>query len=209
MADNGQSERGFDQGRETLGREYGKALLGAAQSSGVVDRVLEELESLVDDVLNKLPQFDATLSSPRVDVAEKLRMIDQAFSGKMTPTLLNFLKILVDHGRFGSIRTIRRAARKLFNELRGRMEVTVRTATPLSDPLRQTIVDRLKGQLGKEVELKAVVQPELLGGIVVQIAAWPWKPLCNRSADRPNGLRRPDESKVLDILAPLEVSQLR
>jgi F-type H+-transporting ATPase subunit delta len=169
MADNAQSEGAFDQGREHLGHEYGKALLGAAQKAGEIDRVLEELESLVDDVLNKLPQFDATLSSPRVDSAEKVRMIDAAFKGKMSPLLLNFLKVLVKHDRFGSIRAIRRAARKVYNELRGRMEVTVRTATPLSNPLRQTIVDRLKAQLGKEIDLKTQVDPELLGGIVVKI----------------------------------------
>ena len=169
MADNGQSEGGFDQGREHLGHEYGKALLGAAEKSGAVDRVLEELESLVDDVLNKLPLMDATLSSPRVDLNEKLQLIDTAFKGKMSPVLLNFLKVLVEHGRFGSIRAIRRAARKVYNELRGRMEVTVRTATPLSNPLRQTIIDRLKAQLGKEVDLKTQVDPDLLGGIVLKI----------------------------------------
>jgi F-type H+-transporting ATPase subunit delta len=169
MADNAQSEGGFDQGREHLGHEYGKALLGAADKAGVVDRVLEELESLVDDVLNKLPLFDATMSSPRVDVAEKLRMIDQAFKGKMAPLLVNFLKLLVEHGRFGSLRAIRRAARKVYNQLRGRMEVTVRTATPLSTPLRQAILDRLKAQLGKDIDLKSQVDPDLLGGIVVKI----------------------------------------
>jgi F-type H+-transporting ATPase subunit delta len=87
----------------------------------------------------------------------------------MAPVLLNFLKVLVEHGRFGSIRAIRRSARKIYNDLRGRMEVTVRTATPLSNPLRQTIAERLKAQLGKEIELVTQVDPELLGGLVVKI----------------------------------------
>lgn len=169
MAENGQTDGGFDQGREHLGHEYGKALLGAADKVGLLDRVLEELESLVDDVLDKLPQFDATLSSPRVETADKIRMLDNAFAGKMSPLMLNFLKVLVDRGRFGSLRAIRRAARKIYNELRGRMEVTVRTATPLSNPLRQTIVERLKSQLGKDIELTTQVDPDLLGGIVVKI----------------------------------------
>lgn len=169
MADNAQTEGSFDQGREHLGHEYGKALLGAAETAGVVERVLEELESLVDDVLNNLPLLDATLSSPRVDLDAKRRIIDQAFKGKMAPVLLNFLKVLVEHGRFGSIRAIRRSARKIYNDLRGRMEVTVRTATPLSNPLRQTIAERLKAQLGKEIELVTQVDPELLGGLVVKI----------------------------------------
>ena len=169
MAENSQAEGGFDQGRERLGAVYAKALLGAAEKAGQLDRVLEELDSVVVDIFDKLPQLEATLSSPRVDSEQKLRMLDAAFRGKMSPTLLNFLKVAAQHGRLDCVRAIRHAARKIYNEMRGRVEIWVRTAQPLSNPLRQSITERLKQQLGKDVDLKTQVQPELLGGIVLKI----------------------------------------
>jgi F-type H+-transporting ATPase subunit delta len=175
MADNTSSQSPahahgrFDQGREHLGTVYAKALLGAAQKAGKIEPVMEELESVVVDVLNKLPQWEATLASPRVPTEDKLRMLDQAFRGKMSTTMLHFLKVLTEHGRFDCLRAVRHAARHLYNQMRGRIEVEIRTAQPLSNPLRQTIADRLKGLLGKEVELTTEVRPELLGGIVVKV----------------------------------------
>ena len=41
----------FDSSRERLGAVYAKGLLGAAEGQHVTDRVLAELDSLIDDVL--------------------------------------------------------------------------------------------------------------------------------------------------------------
>jgi F-type H+-transporting ATPase subunit delta len=157
-----------DSGLQHLGTVYAKALLGAAEKAGQSQQVLEELESLVADVLDKLPQLDAAFSSPRLSVEEKTALLDQAFAGKMSPTMLNFLKVVARHDRLGAVRAILQSARKLYNELKGRVEVRVETAGPLSNPLREQIVARLTQMLGREVVLTTEVNNDLIGGLVVR-----------------------------------------
>jgi F-type H+-transporting ATPase subunit delta len=159
----------IESGLAHLGTVYAKALLGAAEKAGQSQQVLEELESLVADVLDKLPQLDAAFSSPRLSVEEKTALIDQAFAGKMSPTMMHFLKVVARHDRLGALRAILQSARKLYNELKGRVEVRVETAGPLSNPLRDQIVARLTQMLGREVVLTTEVNPELIGGLVVRI----------------------------------------
>ena len=159
----------IDAGRQQVGTVYAKALLGAAEKAGQADSVVEELESLVSDVLNRSPQLDALLKSARLSHEERVPLIDKAFGGRMSPTLLTFLKVLSKHGRLDSLRAIAKAARKQLNAMRGRVEVTVETAYPLSGSLEGRIVGRLSELLGKQVILKSRVNESLIGGLVVRV----------------------------------------
>ncbi|HYM99260.1 MAG TPA: F0F1 ATP synthase subunit delta, partial [Aestuariivirgaceae bacterium] len=69
----------FDPAKQRLGTVYAKALLGAAEKAGQTDRVLEELDSLVTDVLDKMPDFDETLRTPRIAPEEKVRLLERVF----------------------------------------------------------------------------------------------------------------------------------
>jgi F-type H+-transporting ATPase subunit delta len=169
MAENGQNRASFDSGRQHLGAVYAKALLGATEKLGQTEPVLEQLESLVADVLDRLPQFEAALSTPRIAVEEKVRILQKAFGGRMSPVLLNFLNVAAQHGRLDCLRAIARQARHYYNELRNRVEVRLQSAQPLSNPLRELIASRLQQLLGREVDLQSQVDPELLGGIVVRV----------------------------------------
>src|SRR5215208_4907786 len=84
----------LDAGRQHLGMVYGKALLGAAEKIGQSDQVVEELESLVSDVLDKLPTLEEALRTPRLTHEERLPILEKAFGGRMSPTLLTFMKVL-------------------------------------------------------------------------------------------------------------------
>lgn len=158
-----------DASRQHLGSVYAKALLGAAENAGNADAVVDELEALVGDVLNKLPQLDEVLKSPRLSHAEREPIIDKAFGGRLSPTTLTFLKVVSRHGRLDCLRAISRSARKQLNTVRGRVEVIVETAQPLSNPLRDRIIGRLTELLGRQVVLSAEVNEDLLGGLVVRV----------------------------------------
>lgn len=164
-----QNPNTFDPGQEQVGTVYAKALVAAADKAGQADVVVEELEQIVSEVFDKLPQVAAAFSSPRLAHEDKVLMLDKAFGGKVSPTTLNFLKVLSRHGRIGSIRATARSARKILNVMRNRVEVEVRTAAPLSNPVRDAITARLTAMLGREVVLNTKVDPELLGGVVVRV----------------------------------------
>jgi F-type H+-transporting ATPase subunit delta len=158
-----------DAGRQHLGSVYAKALLGAAEKAGQAETVVAELESLVSDVLDKLPQLDEALQSPRLAHEERLPILERAFGGRMSATTLTFLKVLSKHGRLDCLRAIARAARQQLNTLQKRVEVIVETAHPLSNPLRDRIVGRLTELLGQQVMLTTAINEDLLGGLVVRV----------------------------------------
>ncbi|MBM4088861.1 MAG: ATP synthase F1 subunit delta [Planctomycetes bacterium] len=159
----------FDIGRERVGAVYAKGLLGATEAAHVTERVLEELRSLLDDVLARLPDFAALLASPRVGVAEKQAILDRAFAGKMAPLLLNFLKVVADHRRLDCLPEIRCAAEHLHHQVRGRVEVAVRTAEPLSRGALDQVQARLTRLFGRQVVITTTVEPGLIGGLVVRV----------------------------------------
>ncbi len=159
----------FDPARQRLGTVYAKALLGATEKAGQTQRVLDELDSLVADVLDTQPDFDEVLRTPRIAPEEKVQLLERVFASRVSPLLLNFLKVIAQHERLDALRAIQRAARKLYNETSGRVEVLVRSAAPLSNQVRLNISTRLKALLGKEVVLTTELDPDLLGGLVVRV----------------------------------------
>lgn len=159
----------FDPARQRLGTVYAKALLGATEKAGQTDLVLEELDSLVADVLDKLPDFEETLRTPRIGPEEKVQLLERVFGSRVSPLFMNFLKVAAGHERLDALRAIQRAARKLHNEMRNRVEVLVETAAPLSNQLRGSIGAKLGKLLGREVVLTTEINPDLLGGLVVRV----------------------------------------
>ena len=169
MAELRDKSNSFDSGQQYLGNVYAKALLGVTENSHNTPAVLDEFDSLLADVLDRLPQFAATLSSPRVPHADKLRMLEKAFADKMSPQLLTFLKVVSQHGRLDCLRAINRAAHRIYDEMRGRVAVQIRTAEPVGGDVLQAIVAKLQSSLGCEVVLTTKVDPNLIGGLVVRV----------------------------------------
>jgi F-type H+-transporting ATPase subunit delta len=158
----------IDAGMQRVGAVYAKALLGATEKAGQTDAALDELSSLVT-VLDELPDFDEVLRTPRIAYEDKVRLLERVLGGKVSPLTLNFIKVVAQHERLESLRAIERAARKLFNQLRKRVEVTVQSAAPISNQLQYTIAAKLKQLLHRDVVLTAEVDPDLLGGLVVRV----------------------------------------
>lgn len=169
MAKSKKTSDTVDAGRQQLGNVYAKALLGAAEKAGQADTVVEELESIISEVLSKLPQLNEALKTPRLTHEERVPILDKAFGGRISDTTLTFLKVVSKHGRLDCLRAIARSARKLLNTTRGRVEVIVESAYPLSNPVRDRIVGRLTELLGQQVILSTAVNEDLLGGLVVRV----------------------------------------
>jgi F-type H+-transporting ATPase subunit delta len=150
-----------------VGEVFAKALVGAAGKD--VDAVVADLDAVVGELLNKVPQFELTISSAMISGEQKAKLIDKVLGGKVSPVLLNFLKVLVEHDRGSALRSVQRSAHDLLDTLHRRVRVQVTTATVLDEQSAQKLVEPLRRMIGGEPMLERSVDPSLIGGVVFRI----------------------------------------
>lgn len=159
----------LDSEQKPIGEVYAASLLAATQQAGCIADVMEEFESFVSDVLNKLPQLDVLLSSPRVAHREKVVMLDKTLTGKASDLFLNFLKVVSQHGRLDCLRVIQACLKEQYSQDQGHLEVLVTTATRLDEPAVATMQEKLNVAFDATVDLILNVDSALVGGTVIRI----------------------------------------
>jgi F-type H+-transporting ATPase subunit delta len=153
---------------ERVAAVYAKALIGAAENAGATDAAVGELES-VASALERFPGLEAIFASALIPPEEKVPLLDRLFGTKVSPLVLNFLKVLARHGRLEIVRPIRAEVQKLYDVLRGRVRVELRTATSIEDGLSQRIETSLRRIVGGQPEVEPAVDPAVIGGIVLRV----------------------------------------
>jgi len=159
----------FDIDTQQVAKVYAKAFVGAAETAGKTDIAVTELSSLISDVLDKNSELERILASSFISQEEKAGILDRVFGKQASPMLLAFLKVLSNHGRLNCLRAVRVEVERLYQALRGQVEVTVQSATPLDAAMSKGLVESLRKLLGKEPKLKMLTDPKLLGGLVVRV----------------------------------------
>ena len=159
----------LDSEQKPIGEVYAASLLAATQQAGSTADVMEEFESFISDVLNKLPQLDTLLSSPRVAHNDKVVMLDKILAGKASALFLNFLKVVSQHGRLDCLRVIQASLKEQYSQDQGRLEVSVTTATRLDEPAVASMQERLNVAFDATVDLILNVDSALVGGTVIRI----------------------------------------
>ncbi len=152
-----------------LAGRYAEAVLELAVAEERVDEVGTQLESLAAACFadKKTRAFWRSLKVPEEEKRHTLQdLLEQMDALTVTRNTAN---LLMDRGRFELLPNLVRSYRDQAWERSGRAEATVRTATPLSEQMEARLVDGLSRMTGKSITLKAEVDPELLGGIQVQI----------------------------------------
>jgi F-type H+-transporting ATPase subunit delta len=152
---------------EEIARVYARALFGAAKGHGKLDAIRDQLGQFVD-VLNENREFQLFLFSPYFASSEKIEGLKKAVSDA-EPELWNFLELLLEKGRMPVIFRIRRQFDALWAKENKRLGVTVTSAVELDPEVAKQIGSEIEQQTGNTVELTSRVDPDILGGLVLQV----------------------------------------
>ena len=147
-------------------RLYAKALFEAAEDSGRVDAVQRDLSEFADAV-EASPELSAFLANPQVDPAAKVGVLGELSDGS-DELVHNFLRLIAAKGRSGQIPGIRDEFQALVDRAQGRVAVELTTAFELSDDEAAAIVAQIEQSSGRKVEATRKVDPELVGGMILQ-----------------------------------------
>ena len=148
-----------------IGNVYGQALYDLAKSEALSLDIWEELRVLDHCFCVEEPDFLKLLASPTLTKQERCRILDDSFRGKLHPYILNFLKILTEKGYIRHFSDCCAAYRDLYYRDNGILLVQAVAAAPLSTEQLEKLTKKLMAVTGKQIELRAKVDPNCLGGI--------------------------------------------
>lgn len=143
-------------------------MVAAAHSAAAEgDRLSNELFT-VAQVVGHNPELRDALSDPARSLADKQALVRQLLAGRALPATVD----LVEQALTGSHRTVGVALaeyQKVVADVQGQRVATVRVARPLGEADRERLVAALSAKYARPVHVNEVVDPEVIGGIRVDI----------------------------------------
>jgi F-type H+-transporting ATPase subunit delta len=147
-------------------RMYARALYEAALEQDRVDVAREQLAELAD-AMETSPELEAFLANPQLDPGAKASVLEEVTTGA-DPVIRNFVRLVASKGRAGQLRTIVEEFEALVDQEQGRLKVELTTAYELDDSEAAAIVARIEQASGRTVEASRAVDPDLIGGMILQ-----------------------------------------
>lgn len=147
---------------------YAAGLLELARAEGVVTRVGDELYRIAR-ALETSSDLRLTLGDPRLPLERKQGIATDLLGGRVLPLTLNLVNLVVAGGRSRDLPAIADELAALAAAERDRAIAEVRTAFELDEETVQRLAAALSRATGKQVEVKTVIDPSLLGGVVARV----------------------------------------
>jgi F-type H+-transporting ATPase subunit delta len=152
---------------EEIATVYARSLFEVAKGQDKLDLVRDQLGEFAD-ALDETRELQVFLFSPYFSTKEKDEGLDRAVTDA-DPVVLNFLKLLIEKHRMPVIFRIRANFDALWEEENRLLPVAITSAVELDERTVSQLGDQISEQTGRRVDLSARVEPDILGGIVVQV----------------------------------------
>jgi F-type H+-transporting ATPase subunit delta len=147
---------------------YAEALFKVVQAEGELDRVEDELFRF-GKLLETNHELKQALSDQSIDKIQRVKVLDELLSDKVSPHTLGLLAFVVEQGRARQLPQILKGLSDLAAEARNSVVAEVRSAVPLEAKQRKELAAALSKATGKKVEVKVLVDPSVIGGIVAKV----------------------------------------
>lgn len=148
---------------------YVKSLLDLAIEQKALENVHDDMV-LFAKVYGESKPFALMLRSPVIPHDKKREILAKIFKGKVNNLTMAFFDIITKKNREPLLGAIAKEFHNAYNEYKGIGKATVTSAVPLDSKLRSEFEDLVrKYSEKKQVELVERVDPEMIGGFVLNV----------------------------------------
>jgi len=147
---------------------YASALLAIARSEEHSHEVEDELFEFARAV-EENDELRSTLSDKHLPAARRQQIVEELLGGKALDATVGLVSMIVAAGRARDLPAIVDALVSLRAEGEGKQVAEVRSAIELDDEQQERLARALSEATGKDVEVKVVVDPSVLGGLIAQV----------------------------------------
>ena len=149
-------------------RGYAEAMFRVVQAEGELERVEDELYRF-GKVLETNHELKQALTDRSIDRTQRTKILDELLADKVSPHTLSLLSFVIEQGRGRQLPEIVEQLSQLAADARQAVVAEVRSAIPLDDSQQSALAEALSKATNKKVEVKVIVDPSVLGGIVATV----------------------------------------
>lgn len=147
---------------------YARGILEMARGEGELERVEGELLA-VSRAFETSPDLRSSLTDPQLPVEKKQGIVDGLVGGRASSLTVGLVQLVVSLNRASDLPSIATAVASAAASSRDKELAEVRSAIPLDDETVQRLTAALGRATGKDVEVRVVVDPAVIGGIVATV----------------------------------------
>ena len=147
---------------------YADALFAAAEEAGSLERVGRDLDDLVGEMVSS-PVLTRVLFNPAVAPDGKANVL-RRLTDDADPLVTRTLLLLLENGRLGLMPDLQQAFGERYGVAARKLDVQLTTAVEVDEAQAERLRQQLERSTGQSVTLKRVVDPSILGGVVLRVA---------------------------------------
>lgn len=146
---------------------YAKAALSLATEKGTAEAVNNDM-SVISETINSHADLKNMLFSPVIRTLDKKAVLFKVFTS-MDEVTVNTIDTLFVNNRIYLLKDVASRYTSLYEESIGMQTAKVTTAVPLTPELEAQVLSKVRELTGKEVEVKNIVDPSILGGFILRV----------------------------------------
>ena len=147
---------------------YASAIFELAKAEDELERVETELLA-VAQAIGGAPDLRSTLTDPLLPYDRKQAIIEDLIGGRASSLTVGLVQLIVGQGHASDLPAITRSLLETAAASRDKAVAEVRSAIPLDEATIEKLAAALGRETGKSVEVKVMVDPSVIGGVVARI----------------------------------------
>jgi F-type H+-transporting ATPase subunit delta len=148
--------------------DYATALFAVAVAEGRLGEVEDELFRFAR-VLEGSDELRSALTDPHIPASRRQQIVEDLLGGKASNITTSLVSLVVGTGRASDLPSIIDLLVQMSAEQANKRVAEVRSAVELTEDQRTRLAAALSRRLGAEVEVKLVVDPSVVGGVITQV----------------------------------------
>ena len=149
-------------------KAYAEALFAVTRVEGNHDRVEDELFRFAR-ALEGSEELQGALADQQTPAARRQQIVEDLLGGRASDLTVAVVSLMVGAGRAREIPEVAQKVIEASAASRAKSIAEVRSAVELSDDQKARLAEALKAATGQDVDVKVVIDPTVIGGLVTTI----------------------------------------
>jgi len=147
---------------------WAKGAFELAKAEGELERVEDELLAVAQAVESST-DLRLTLTDPQLPFERKQAILDDLIGERASSLTASLVRLMVSRGRASELPAVAKAVVETAAASRDKAVAEVRSAVPLDGETVTRLSAGLNAATGKSVEVKVIVDPSVIGGLVARV----------------------------------------